>query len=86
MSSPTLLWGETAICPLFTPPCFRDFLEIPPFFCPELHPCRLWPPFLWASACSSRKVAGSQVIVRFPRWSSSDSGTKSHMGARQGKV
>lgn len=34
MSSPTLLWGETAICPLFTPPCFRDFLEIPPFFCP----------------------------------------------------
>lgn len=31
MSSPTLLWGEPAICPLFTPPRFRDFLEILPF-------------------------------------------------------
>lgn len=24
MSSPTLRWGEAAVCPLFTPPRFRD--------------------------------------------------------------
>ena len=89
MSSPTLQWGEAAVCPLFTPPRFRDpFTEETRalLFCPQLRPCRLWPPFLWTSASSSRKVAGCQAVVRSPHGPSSDSGTERHMGGRPGKV
>lgn len=87
MSSPTLLWEEEAVPPHSTPFQRAGFPETLTFIeetCPQLCPCQLWPPFLWASASSSRKAGGCQLMVRSLVWPSCESGTVSHLDARQG--